>query len=62
MKLNRCTLCGELIVLSPTAEERAKADVSGKSAAYYTALFTEHAACALAKREQDTLRLLRSMK
>lgn len=62
MKLNRCSICGEPIVLNPTAEERAKADLTGKSAAYYTALFTEHAACALAKREQETLRLLRSMK
>lgn len=62
MKLNRCTICGERITLVPTAEERAAEDVTGKSAAYYRSLFTEHAACTLAKREQETLRLLRSLK
>ena len=58
----KCTICGKTITLVPSAAERAKKDVTGKTAAYYTGLFTEHAACTLAKREQDTLELMRKTK
>ena len=44
-----CTICGKPVVLVPSAAERAAKDVTGKSAAYYTSLFTEHSACVLAK-------------
>lgn len=57
-----CTICGKPIVLVPSAAERAAKDVSGKSAAYYTSLFTTHSECAVAKREQDTLALMRRNK
>lgn len=42
-----CTICHKRIVLVPSATERAQKDTSGRPASYYTALFTEHAACAL---------------
>lgn len=54
-----CTLCGKPIVLSPSAAERAAKDVTGKTADYYIALFTTHAACALKKRTENTLEPLR---
>jgi hypothetical protein len=54
-----CKICGKPIVLTPSAEERAAKDVTGKSAAYYRSLFTEHSACSLAKREADTIQLMR---
>ena len=57
-----CSLCGEPIVLIPSAEERARKDVTGKTPAYYRSLFTSHAACELKKREEDTLVLIRSLK
>ena len=46
----RCTHCNKEIILIPSAAERARQDVTGKSAAYYTALFPRHAACELALR------------
>ncbi len=54
-----CTICKKPIVLVPSAAERARKDVTGKTAAYYTSLFTEHATCTLAKRERETLELMR---
>jgi hypothetical protein len=56
-----CKICGKPIVLSPSAGERAKKDVTGKSAAYYTSLFTEHAQCLIDKRAHDTIDLIRRM-
>lgn len=47
----KCTHCGKEVVLIPSAKERAAKDATGKSAAYYTALFPRHAACELALRE-----------
>lgn len=41
----------------PSAAERAKK--YGESAAYYTALFPQHAECTLKKRAADTLALMR---
>lgn len=48
-----CTICGKPVVLVPSAAERARSDVTGKTAAYYTSLFPTHAACTLAKRQGD---------
>ena len=52
-----CTECGQPIVLVPSARERAKA--TGKPASYFERLFTIHTDCELAKRERETLELLR---
>ncbi len=56
----KCTICGKNIVLIPSAKERA-AKYGGKPADY-TALFTEHAACTVEKRERETLELIRRTK
>jgi hypothetical protein len=57
-----CTICHKPIVLVPSAAERAAKDTTGKTAAYYTGLFTEHAYCTLAKRKADTSALMRRIK
>lgn len=57
--MKNCTICGKPIVLSPSAAERAAKDVTGKSAAYYTNLFTEHSECTIAKRNAETLELMK---
>ena len=54
-----CTICGKKIQLVPSAAERAAKDSTGKSAAYYTGLFTEHPQCVIEKRERETLELMR---
>lgn len=54
-----CDLCGKPVVLSPSAAERAKKDVTGKSAAYYTSLFPRHAVCEIQKREAEVTELMR---
>lgn len=46
-----CKYCGKKVVLVPTAAERAKSDVTGKSAQYYTDLFPNHAECWLKVRD-----------
>jgi hypothetical protein len=48
----KCTHCNKPIVLIPSAQERAKKDVCGNAAAYYTSLFTIHAECQLKLRSQ----------
>lgn len=53
-----CSMCGKPIVLVPSAAERAAKDVTHKTAAYYTSLFTTHSHCALAKRASDTSELM----
>ena len=55
-----CTICGKPIVLVPSAKERAK--MYGGTPEYYTSLFTTHSACWVAKREADTLELMRKQK
>lgn len=55
----KCNYCGKPIILNPSAEERAKKDVTGKTAAYYVSLFTIHAQCQVDKREAATLELIR---
>lgn len=57
-----CTICGKPIVLIPSAQERARRDSSGRSAAYYRGLFTEHSECTLKKRQSETSDLMRRLK
>jgi len=57
-----CTICGKPIVLVPSAKERAAKDTTGKTAAYYTSLFTEHADCSLKKREEETSALMERLR
>lgn len=52
-----CTICNKPIILTPSAKERA-AKYGGKPSDY-TALFTEHSDCAIKKRNEDTLELMR---
>lgn len=54
-----CTICGRPIVLKPSAAERAKR--YGGKPSDYTKLFTTHSECAVAKREADTLELMRRL-
>jgi len=56
-----CSICGKPIVLVPSAAERAKKDVTGKTAAYYTSLFTSHSNCSLAKNCADTKALMKRL-
>ena len=51
----KCTHCKREIVLVPSAAERAKKDVTGKSAGYYTKLFPRHAKCELELRNATKL-------
>lgn len=60
--MKNCTICGKPIVLVPSAAERAAKDCTGKTAAYYTGLFTEHADCTLAKRAAGASALMRRLK
>ena len=55
-----CTICGNPIVLVPSAAERA--EKYGKTAAYYTSLFTEHGTCVVEKRERETVELIRRLR
>jgi hypothetical protein len=52
-----CTICGKRIVLVPSATERARK--YGGTPQSYTALFTEHGECVVAKRERETVELMR---
>lgn len=52
-----CTICKKPIVLVPSAAERARK--FGETAAHYTALFTTHGHCAVAKRSQESIDLMR---
>jgi hypothetical protein len=54
-----CTICGKKITLVPSAKERA--DKYGGKPSDYTKLFTQHSACALDKRERETLELMRRL-
>lgn len=55
-----CTICGKLIVLVPSAEERARK--FGGKASDYTKLFTSHASCSIKQREEGTLELMRRIR
>lgn len=52
-----CTVCNKPIVLVPSAAERA-AKFGGKPSDY-TRMFTTHALCAVLKRADDTMSLMR---
>ena len=54
-----CTICNKPIVLIPSAAERARKN--GGKPSDYTAMFTEHSACTVAKREAETIALMRSV-
>jgi hypothetical protein len=54
-----CTICNLPIVLVPSAAERA--NKFGGTAAHYTALFTEHADCALRARDAETSELIKRL-
>jgi len=56
-----CTICGKLIVLVPSAAERAAKDITGKPASYYSSLFRQHSECLLTKRAEDTTALMRKL-
>ena len=53
-----CLHCGKPIILIPSAAERAATDVTGKTASYYTELFTYHAKCTLQLRCYSLSKLL----
>ena len=55
----KCTICGEDIILTPSAKERAK-KVGGKPSDY-TKLFTEHAKCTVEKRSKSARELMRKL-
>jgi len=57
--MKKCTICGKPIILVPSAKERATK--YGESAAYYTALFTTHAQCAIDERERETQDLIQRL-
>lgn len=57
-----CTICNNPIKLVPSAEERAKKDLAGNTAAYYRSLFAEHSDCTLRKRAEDTSKLMEERK
>lgn len=54
-----CLHCHKPIVLVPSAAERAKKDVTGKTAEYYTRQFDYHAACTLELRAESTSALMK---
>ena len=56
-----CNLCGQPIVLVPSAAERAK-KYGDMTAAEYAALFPTHTTCFLKKRKLDTEDLMRRLK
>jgi len=53
----KCKICGEEIVLVPSAESRAKR--YGGKPEDYRAMFTAHPQCVIDKRNADTLALIR---
>lgn len=55
-----CTICGKPIVLVPSAVERA-ATYGGKPSDY-TKPFTTHSECSIAKRERETVELMRKLR
>ena len=58
----KCTICNKAIILFPSAAERSRRDTHGRAPSYYLNLFTEHASCAIAKREHETLELMTRLK
>lgn len=56
----KCSICNKPIVLVPSAKQRAE-KFGGKSSDY-SKLFTTHADCAIQKRNQETIELIRKNK
>ena len=56
MMAHSCTLCGQPITLVPSAEERSRK--TGYPADFFRRLFTQHSACTLRKRAEDTRALI----
>lgn len=54
-----CTYCNKPVVLSPSAEQRAKK--CGGTAEFYRSLFPNHPQCSIAAREAGTLELMRRL-
>ncbi len=54
-----CTICGNPIVLNPSAKERARK--YGGKPSDYTKLFTAHSDCIIKKREKETLEIIHSL-
>lgn len=54
-----CTICKKPVVLVPSAAERAAK--FGGSPSDYTKLFTTHSDCAIAKRSQESIDLMRRL-
>lgn len=54
-----CTICTKPIVLVPSAQERA--DKFGGRASDYTRLFTTHSRCFVAKRNAETVQLIKRL-
>lgn len=55
-----CTICKKPVILVPSAKERARK--YGGKPSDYTKLFTAHAECVVAKREAETVALMRRLK
>lgn len=54
----KCTICGQNIILVPSAKERA--EKYGGNPSDYTRLFTVHAQCSIDKRDKETFDLMRN--
>lgn len=55
----KCKHCHKEIILIPSAAERARKDVTGKTAAEYTAIFDYHSECTLELRRTSTSEMMR---
>lgn len=55
--MSNCNICGKPIILVPSAAERARKH--GGKPSDYTALFTTHSDCAIAKRTQQAIDTMR---
>lgn len=60
-KKGKCLICGKPIELKPSAEERARKDVTGKTASYYRNLFKTHSSCELANRSEGVRSLIKRL-
>lgn len=52
-----CSICGEKVVLVPSAQERARK--YGQEPSFYINLFPNHADCEIKKRNEDLLKFLK---
>ena len=57
-----CLICGKPIILSPSAAERARKDVTGKTAQFFIDIFRTHSECELKKRAEGVHQLMLSLK